>query len=60
MKDYHLYTSDVMHCRQEDCKMKTKCYRYWLSQQKKDGIVTMFLPDNTPENCEYYLNLKNY
>lgn len=60
MKDNHMYTSDVMHCRQDDCKKKNKCYRYWLGQQRREGIVTMFNPKETPEDCKYFSDVNKY
>ena len=55
------YQSDMLHCNNEKCKLKDKCYRYWLAS-KATGIVSVYRPqDNLDrDTCEYYLNIKNY
>jgi hypothetical protein len=53
------YNSDMMHCRQERCKKANQCYRYWLGQHAT-GLVSMFRPEVTPDECEYFINIKNY
>ena len=60
MSKEHVYMSDVMQCRQSDCKKKDKCYRYWLGQQKREGIVPMFCPKETPEDCKYFSDVNKY
>ena len=53
------YNSDMMHCSQEQCPKKDKCYRYWLGQHAT-GLVSMFRPEVTPDECKYFINIKNY
>ena len=56
------YQGDMMHCRNEKCKNKKKCYRYWLGQRAKyySGLVTMYQLDEKVDKCEYFLDIKNY
>ena len=57
------YNRDMMHCSQEQCKLKDQCYRYWLGQEIKnqDCQYASFYHPEKPETegCEYYIN-KDY
>ena len=57
------YNHDMMHCSQEQCKMKDQCYRYWLGQEIKNQdcqYASFYHPEQpVAEGCEYYIN-KNY
>ena len=55
------YNSDMMHCRQEDCKKKKQCYRYWLGQRAVD-MVSMYSPTafDSAAKCELFLNIKDW
>jgi hypothetical protein len=64
MKELH-YQHDMMHCSQEQCPKKNKCYRYWLAlNAASHGFTTYsaYLPDehDVLANCRYYLNIKDY
>lgn len=60
------YTHDMMHCQQEQCPNKAKCYRYWLGQNAiANGFTTfsVYYPNKKTTilaNCKYYLNIKDY
>ena len=46
----------MLHCNQEDCKKKDKCYRYWLGQHAT-GIVSMYYPSKPVKGgCSYFVN----
>lgn len=54
------YNSDYMHCSQNQCKKKDKCWRYWLGQHCK-GIASFYYPSEPKtEGCEHFLNVKDY
>ena len=57
------YNHDMLHCSQEQCKLKDQCYRYWLSQNfKGQGFqyASFYHPEKpVTEECEYYIN-KDY
>jgi hypothetical protein len=55
----------MMHCSQEDCKLKDTCYRYWLGQELKNTeyqYASFYLPKDKEdiENCKYFEDLKSY
>lgn len=51
---------DMMHCRQDKCKKKDNCFRYWLGQHCK-GIALFYYPSEPKtEGCEHFLNVKDY
>ena len=53
------YNHDMLHCNQEDCKKKDKCYRYWLGQEckKYDNVVCMYYPSKPIKGgCSYFVN----
>lgn len=54
------YNGDYAHCRASSCARKNECWRYWLGQQKMEGIVTMYFPKEPVTNCELFLNIKDY
>lgn len=54
------YNHDMMHCSQERCPKKDKCYRYWLYQQPVDELVSVYRPEKVDENCEFYLDIKDW
>lgn len=54
------YNSDYMHCRASSCKKKDQCWRYWLGQQKVEGLVTMYLPKEPVTQCNFFLNINDY
>lgn len=59
------YQHDMMHCSQDKCKLKDTCYRYWLGVELKNTdyqYASFYFPQNKEEmdNCEYYLDIKNY
>ena len=54
------YQHDMMHCSQEDCKLKDTCYRYWLGQEMKNHdyqYASFYMPQDKEdiENCVYYI-----
>ena len=53
----------MMHCSQEQCKLKDQCYRYWLGQEIKNTdcqYASFYHPEKpVTEGCEYYIN-KDY
>lgn len=52
------YIGDMLHCNQEDCKKKDKCYRYWLGLEcKKYGnVVSMYCPSKpVTDGCEFFI-----
>lgn len=50
------YIGDMLHCNQEGCKKKDKCYRYWLGQHAT-GIVSMYHPSKPIKGgCSYFVN----
>lgn len=54
------YNSDYMHCSQESCKKKNKCWRYWLWQHGS-GIVSLYYPQQpVTEGCELFLDISDY
>lgn len=59
------YQHDMMHCSQEECKLKDNCYRYWLGQELKNTeylYTSFFMPQNKEDikNCRYYESLKEH
>ena len=56
------YTHDMMHCSQDKCKLKDKCYRYWLGTQAvKHGYqyASYYYPEHEVTNgCDYYLTMQ--
>lgn len=54
------YIHDMMHCSQEQCKLKDKCYRFWLGKEGKNHgymYASFYMPekiDNT-KMCDYFL-----
>lgn len=56
------YNSDIMHCRNDKCSNKEKCYRYWLGQRAKyySGLVTMYKLDKKVDKCEYFADIKDW
>lgn len=54
------YNHDMLHCSQEQCPKKDKCYRYWLYQQPVDELVSVYMPEKVDENCEFYLDIKDW
>lgn len=57
-----IYQADMMHCRNERCKSKKSCYRFWLGKEAKSrkGLVSMFTLSDKVDKCELFLNIKNY
>ena len=60
---YHMYTSDIAHCKRKDCPRYKKCYRGWLDSVIKErnstGIATYFLVEDV-EDCKHFCDLENY
>jgi len=50
------YNRDMMHCSQEQCKLKDQCYRYWLGQNAR-GTATFYHPEKpVTDGCEFFIN----
>ena len=54
------YQHDMMHCSQDECKLKDTCYRYWLGQELKKQdyqYASFYMPENKEkiENCVYFI-----
>ena len=55
-----LYTNDMMHCTQHQCKKRNQCYRYWLGKHAR-GIVTVFHPQEpVTDGCEHFNDIKDW
>lgn len=58
------YQNDMLHCSQEQCKLRDKCYRYWLGKEIKHSgfrYASFFCPEQpVTDGCKYFCNLKNY
>lgn len=52
------YNNDMMHCSQDECRMKDTCYRYWLGQSLKNSgwqCASFYYPkEPTIEGCEQW------
>ena len=54
------YQHDMMHCSQEEFKLKDTCYRYWLGQDMKNHgyqYASFYMPQNKEDikNCVYFI-----
>ena len=54
------YQHDMMHCSQEECKLKNTCYRYWLGKELKNHdyqYASFYMPQNKEdiENCVFFI-----
>ena len=58
------YIHDMLHCKQQTCKLKDKCYRYFLGQEvKNSGFTTasLFSPQEpVTEGCSHFVNKNDY
>ena len=52
------YQHDMMHCSQEQCPKKDKCYRYWLGQHAS-GLVSMYRPTTVNPDCKFFIEMKD-
>lgn len=64
-EDKVLYIHDMMHCSQVNCKLKDKCYRFFLgSEFGKHGhlYASWYMPNelDNDNKCEYYIDILNY
>ena len=53
------YNHDMMHCSQDSCKKKDKCYRYWLGKNLKYSgwrYASFYYPnEQVDDGCEYFI-----
>lgn len=53
----------MMHCSQDQCKLKDQCYRYWLGQEIKNTgfqYASLYHPEKpVTDGCNYFIN-KDY
>lgn len=53
------YQHDMMHCTQDQCKLKDQCYRYWLGKEIKntDFQYASFYRPEIPvtDGCSYFV-----
>ena len=59
------YNHDMMHCSQEQCPKKGKCYRYWLAQNAVSNgwtTYTVYFPSKKKvlDNCEHFTDIKDW
>lgn len=63
------YHHDLLHCFQEQCKLKDQCYRFWLGKEIRNTdfqYAYFYSPNLMPpkeeelDNCEYFIDLKDY
>ena len=58
------YFHDMMHCSQNTCKKKDKCYRYWLGKELKNTdyrYASFYYPEEAvTDGCEHFLNIKEW
>ena len=58
------YNHDMLHCSQERCKLRDKCYRYWLGKEIKNTsfkYASFYYPEQpVTDGCEYFCKLENY
>ena len=58
-----IYQHDMMHCSQDQCKLKDQCYRYWLGQEIKNTgfqYASLYHPEKpVTDGCNYFIN-KDY
>ena len=50
---------DISLCRNEECSLKKKCYRYTATPNKKLQAYGYFKPDQEGK-CDYYWDNKDY
>lgn len=54
------YTADYSHCNNDDCKLKNRCYRYFLHNKAKEMkleyvLYTVYKTENN-ERCNYFID----
>ena len=60
------YCHDYMHCSQDRCPLKDKCYRYWLGKEIKNTdfqYASYYYPapdEELGDKCEYYMDIKGW
>lgn len=57
------YSHDYSHCSQTDCPLFEKCYRGFLHRNIKNSgwtTASYIRPQNTGEDCDYFLDMNNY
>ena len=60
------YIHDMTHCNQSQCKLKDRCYRYWLGQEIKNTdyqLAWFYAPsyeDFITKECGMFLDIKDY
>ena len=54
-----IYQNDMLHCAQDQCKLKDQCYRYWLGQNAKYSAApyaSFYYPEKDVTNgCNYFI-----
>lgn len=58
-----MYSHDIAHCSNKECKLYDRCYRAWLAENMlSHGWETGWFvkPDKTGKECGYFLDVKDY
>ena len=61
-----IYQNDMVHCSQERCTKKDKCYRYWLGKEIKNTqhrLASYYYPSPKKilgDKCDMFLDIKDY
>ena len=61
-----IYQNDMVHCSQERCTKKDKCYRYWLGKEiinTQHRLASYYCPPPKKilgDKCDIFLDIKDY